>query len=90
MKLNASKYQLLICGHRFEHMICNVRDAQIIESYNVTLLGVLVDSELNFNAHLNCICKKASNKINALSRQCAFLPFFSKESLYASVFQLRI
>ena len=68
MKINASKCQLLICGHKFEHMICNVVDAQIMESHNVKLSGVLIDSELNFNARLNCICKKASNKLNALSR----------------------
>ena len=32
IKLNVSKCQLLICGHKFEHIICNVGDAQIINT----------------------------------------------------------
>ena len=32
------------------------------------LLGVKVDHELNFNEHASSLCKKASQKLNALSR----------------------
>ena len=32
------------------------------------LLGIEVDSRLNFNEHLGSIIKKTSRKINALSR----------------------
>ena len=32
------------------------------------LLGIKVDSRLNFNEHLDGIIKKANRKINALSR----------------------
>ena len=37
------------------------------------LLGIKVDSRLNFNDHLGGIIKKASCKINALSRTKPFI-----------------
>ena len=33
-----------------------------------TLLGIKVDTKLNFNEHLNDIIRKASHKVNALSK----------------------
>ena len=32
------------------------------------LLGVKIDNKLNFESHLNNLCKKASSKIHALAR----------------------
>ena len=32
------------------------------------LLGIKIDNKLNFNTHVNVICKKAGQKLNALSR----------------------
>ena len=86
MKLNSGKCQLLVSGHKYEHMFCNVGDTLISESHCVKVLGVLIDSELSFDAHLNRICKKASNKLNVLSRQCAFLPFFRRKVLMHAFF----
>ena len=37
------------------------------------LLGIKVDSRLNFNDHFGGIIKKASRKINALSRTKPFI-----------------
>ena len=37
------------------------------------LLGIKVDSRLSFNKHLDGIIKKASRKINALSRITPFI-----------------
>ena len=31
-----------------------------------TLLGIIIDSDLNFESHLNSICNRVSRKINAL------------------------
>ena len=43
------------------------------------LLGIKVDTKLNFNEHLNDIISKASRKVNALSRvcQCFVMPYMS-------------
>ena len=35
---------------------------------SVKLLGVTIDSMLNFNQHVQLICKKASNKVRAFYR----------------------
>ena len=39
------------------------------------LLGVKVDHELNFNEHVSSFCKKASQKLNALSRIASRMTF---------------
>ena len=62
-------------------MIANIGNKQIIESNIVKLLGISIDFKLSFNDHLNNICKKALNKLNALSRQCAILPFEKRKVL---------
>ena len=42
--------------------------AEIKGQNSVTLLGIEIDNELNFNNHISNVCKKARNKINAISR----------------------
>ena len=39
------------------------------------LPGVKVDHELNFNEHISSLCKKASQKLNALSRIASCMTF---------------
>ena len=43
------------------------------EIKDLTLLRVEIDNELNFSNHISSICKKAGNKINAISRIQGFL-----------------
>ena len=85
MKLNASKCHLLICGHKHESMILNIGGNQVIESNAVKLLGMQIESELTFSKYMETLCKKASQKMNALSRLCAIIPF-SKRKLLMSAF----
>ena len=51
-----------------EKINLNINGAEIKCQNSVTLLGVEIDNELNFNNHISNICKKAGNKINAISR----------------------
>ena len=81
MKMNSGKCHLLVSGHKHEIMIANSEGEQVIETHSVKLLGSDIDSKLSFNTHLNTMCHKASNKLNALSRQCALLPFFRRKIL---------
>ena len=53
------------------------------------LLGIKVDSRLNFNEHLDGIIKKASCKINALSR-ITLHEHKPKSHSYELIFQLTI
>ena len=50
------------------------------------LLGIKVDSRLNFNEHLDGIIKKASRKINALSRITPFMNISKRRILMNSFF----
>ena len=51
---------------------------------SVKLLGVAIDSMLNFNQHVQSICKKASNKIRAFSRIAPNLEYEKNVMLFNS------
>ena len=86
MKLNSSKCHLLVCGHKFECMICKIENLHVIETHLVKLLGVKIESELTFNSYLETVCKKASQKLNALSRLCSIIPFRKRKMLMQAFF----
>ena len=74
--VSGHKYEVMIGnigGHKYEAMIGNIGDVQVIESSNVTLLGMMIDSSLNLDNHISIICKKGARKLSALSQQCAIL-----------------
>ena len=53
-------------GNTFFDFQC---DYVIIENKQEELiLGILIDNELSFQSHVNSICKKANQKLNALFR----------------------
>ena len=54
-------------------MKLHVGKAVIEESDEETLLGVILDTKLNFKIHLQTLCKKASQKLHALSRISIFM-----------------
>ena len=64
MKLNSSKSYLLVCGHKYESMICKIDNTQVIETHLVKRLGIQMESELTFNNYLETVCKRASQKLN--------------------------
>ena len=65
MKANPGKNHLLINNTKenFQIMIGN---ETVNNSKYEKLLGVKVDNELNFNEHVSSLCKKASQKPNAV------------------------
>ena len=62
MKLNSSKSlgHLLVCGHKYECMLCDVGHSKLIEEHKVKHLGVWIDSNLSFDDHINNICRNAA------------------------------
>ena len=81
MKLNEAKCKLIISGNKHEVVIANVGNGKIMESNNVTLLGIHIDRELKLNNHVNQNYKKAGKKLNALMRVCNVLPFHKRRLL---------
>ena len=66
MKVNTGKIHPLLS--------CNFRaTATIDNSYIEVLLGITVDSNLTFENHINSICKKASQKLNALAKIAPYM-----------------
>ena len=47
----------------------NVESNQITNSKCEKLLGIKIDHKLTFNAHIDEICKKVGQKINAILEQ---------------------
>ena len=74
MKLNQSKCHFLTSGST-EHLWIKVGNEVIWESLSEKLLGMTVDKNLNFNLHLNTLCKKVNQKVSALARIVRILPF---------------
>ena len=72
MKGNADKCHLLV-----------TRDFDVKNSREEKLLGVKIDTKFSFENHASSLCKKASQKLHALTRVLNFVGFFEiKEPHY--------
>ena len=80
-KPNSSKCHLLMCGHKFEVMLCKIGNSQVVETLLTKRLGIKMEFKLTFNKHMDSACKKASQKLNALSRMCAVIPYDKRKML---------
>ena len=67
-------------------MICKIGSSQIIETHILKFFGARIDSDLTFKTHLNTLCKKAAQKLNALSRLCFFAPLSQRKCLMNAFF----
>ena len=65
MKANKDECHLIVSSN--EHVSMKLDNIEIEDSNCERLLGVKIDSKLNFKEHLDGIIKKASRKTNALS-----------------------
>ena len=77
MIVNPDKFQAILLDKRNSdlHLNENIKiDKENIKFVsNVKMLGVHIDSKLNFNLHIDIICKSASNQLNALVRLKRYL-----------------
>ena len=79
LKANPDKYHLLLSETSETQLI--VENVPIASSCCEKLLGIEIDHKLSFESHLESLCKKASQKLNALARMTSFLSL-SKENYY--------
>ena len=71
MIVNPDKFQLILQDKgRFDNIniVVKIRNEKIRSTSLVKLLGVHIDDKLNFNKHINKICKSTRNQLNALIR----------------------
>ena len=84
MKTNINKFHLLV--NKKDKVTISIEDKEIKNSEYEKLLGIKVDTKLNFNKHLNDIISKANRKVNALSRIMPYMSLSKKEKLVNSFF----
>ena len=74
MKLNEDKCHFMVFGVKTDQDIrIKIGNCTVKNSHEEKLLGVLIDANLSFEKHVSNICRKASNKLFALSRMSAYL-----------------
>ena len=76
MVVNPNNFQVILLNkskstHAKETM--NIRNEKTESLSAVKLLGIEIDGKLNFNNHINTICRSAANQLNALIRLRRFL-----------------
>ena len=70
MKANAEKCHLLVNS---KQKVCTkIGPYNIESSEQQKLLGVLIDNKLTFDKHINNLCAKAGQKLNAFCRMSSF------------------
>ena len=74
MKANHDKYHLLINNTKESYQIKMGNEIVRNRKYE-KLLGVKIHHELNFNEHVSLLCRKISQKLNALSRIASCITF---------------
>ena len=84
MKANINKCHLLV--NKKNEVIIKLGKTEIRNSEYEKLLGIKVDTKLNFNEHLNDIISKPSHKVNALSRVVPYMNLSKKKILMNSFF----
>ena len=71
MKANADKCHLLVNSK--EKIWAKIGPFDFQNSEQHELLGALIDNKLTFDKHINNLCVKAIQKLNALSRLSSFM-----------------
>ena len=82
MKVNTSKSHLLLSGN--SRATATIDNSYIESEDEQVLLGITIDSNLTFKNHINSICKKASQKLNALARIAPYMNIQKRRTIMNS------
>ena len=83
LKVNAGKFHLILSP--YEDQGITVENYVIKSSGVEELLGVTIDSYLNFKEHIPSLCKKANCKLHGLSRFSKYMTRNKRRILMKSV-----
>ena len=81
MIVNPDKFQAMImsCNKTENKHDLNTNNSIISSVDSVILLGIEIDSKLNFEKHISTICKKASRQLNTISQIQSYIGKKEKE-----------
>ena len=83
MVANPDKFQMMFIGLKESKRYCHdINGNIIVNTDTVKLLGVTIDSKLNFREHVTHICKKMNQKTGAFSRIARYLDVDKAKILY--------
>ena len=71
--LNAGKCHFMCLGNNTENETFLFHNILIENSKEQKILGVIIDNKLDFKSHISELCKKASQKVAALSTLSSYL-----------------
>ena len=81
MEANPSKFQLIILKSKDTTTI-QISDNRVESEDSVTLLGVTLDKNLNFNSHTSILCRKAASQLAVLQRLSGYLDFKARMAIF--------
>ena len=85
MVANPSKFQVMFLGFKKgRHLALEINGDVITSSREVKLLGVTLDSQLNFKSHATTLCVKANRKVSAFARVAKYIDIQKAKLLYLS------
>ena len=88
MKINSRKIHILFSGN--DNVSANIDDYTIISQNKNKLLGIILDSKLSFADHINSLCKKASQKLNALARIAPYMCLEKRKTVIKAYIYLNL
>ena len=86
MVLNPEKCHFMALGTNSKNNenYLDLGNTRLLASPVETLLGIKIDQTLTFNNHVKNLCKKAGQKLNALTRISNFMSFSQKKLIFNS------
>ena len=85
MVLNAGKCHFMCLGNNTENETFLFHNILMENIKEQKILGVIIDNKLNFKSHISELCKKASQKVAALSRLSSYLHNSEKKLIFNSI-----
>ena len=73
MRINREKCDFMVFGDQSNDLTLRIETIPVVESREQKLLGITVDKKLTFKTHVESLCKKANQKLHALSRISCYL-----------------
>ena len=87
LEANPKKFQSMLLRSRkpvTENMDISISSSPISVSDSIKVLGIHVDNKLNFNEHIQFMCRKAGRQLNVLQRMRGVLDFKARLCIYKS------